>query len=159
MFGGNKNTETDEHPPANIQIGQQLVARVVNALFKSPNWPCAVGCGVAVRAPALRLSRRLRLAPQEARPPRRPGRRRTAGRVTIGGHSPAIARIGDCSNVRSPADAPKLPGATHERATCGSDLGLCRVRPAPQLVQTNCYGAVAARCTSASSACAWRVSS
>ena len=39
MFGGNKNTETDEHPPANIQIGQQLVARVVNALFKSPNWP------------------------------------------------------------------------------------------------------------------------
>ena len=39
MFGGNKNTETDEHPPANIQIGQRFVAGVVNALFKSPNWP------------------------------------------------------------------------------------------------------------------------
>jgi phospholipase C len=39
MFGGTKNTETDEHPPANIQVGQQFVAGVVNALFKSPNWP------------------------------------------------------------------------------------------------------------------------
>ncbi len=39
MFGGSKNVETDEHPPANIQVGQQFVAGVVNALFKSPNWP------------------------------------------------------------------------------------------------------------------------
>jgi phospholipase C len=39
MFGGSKNTESDEHPPANIQVGQQFVAGVVNALFKSPNWP------------------------------------------------------------------------------------------------------------------------
>jgi phospholipase C len=38
MFGGTKNTETDEHPPANIQVGQQFVAGVVGALFKSPNW-------------------------------------------------------------------------------------------------------------------------
>jgi len=38
-FGGNKNTESDEHPPANIQVGQQFVAGVVNALFKSPDWP------------------------------------------------------------------------------------------------------------------------
>ena len=39
MFGGDKNTESDEHPPANIQVGQQFVAGVVNALFKSPDWP------------------------------------------------------------------------------------------------------------------------
>jgi phospholipase C len=39
MFGGSKNTESDEHPPANIQVGQQFVAGVVNALFRSPDWP------------------------------------------------------------------------------------------------------------------------
>jgi phospholipase C len=39
MFGGNKNTESDEHPPANVQVGQQFTAGVVNALFKSPDWP------------------------------------------------------------------------------------------------------------------------
>ena len=39
MFGGDKNTEGDEHPPANIQVGQQFVASVVGALLQSPNWP------------------------------------------------------------------------------------------------------------------------
>ncbi|HXM54164.1 MAG TPA: alkaline phosphatase family protein, partial [Candidatus Dormibacteraeota bacterium] len=39
MFNGDKNTESDEHPPANIQVGQQFVSGVVNALFKSPDWP------------------------------------------------------------------------------------------------------------------------
>jgi phospholipase C len=38
MFGGTNNTESDEHPPANIQVGEQFVAGVTNALFKSPNW-------------------------------------------------------------------------------------------------------------------------
>src|SRR5262249_8502403 len=31
--------ETDEHPPANIQLGQQFVAGVVSTLVASPNWP------------------------------------------------------------------------------------------------------------------------
>jgi phospholipase C len=39
MFGGNKNTETDEHPPANVQVGQQFVSGVIDSLFKSPDWP------------------------------------------------------------------------------------------------------------------------
>jgi phospholipase C len=39
MFGGTKNTESDEHPPANIQVGQAFVAGVVKALIASPNWP------------------------------------------------------------------------------------------------------------------------
>jgi phospholipase C len=39
MFGGDRNTGSDEHPPANIQIGQQFVSGIVNALFASPNWP------------------------------------------------------------------------------------------------------------------------
>jgi phospholipase C len=30
--------ESDEHPPSNIQVGQQFVASVVNALMASPNW-------------------------------------------------------------------------------------------------------------------------
>jgi phospholipase C len=30
--------ESDEHPPANIQVGQQFTAGVVNALMASPNW-------------------------------------------------------------------------------------------------------------------------
>ena len=38
-FLGSKNTETDEHPPANIQVGQRFVAGVVNALLESPDWP------------------------------------------------------------------------------------------------------------------------
>jgi phospholipase C len=38
MFGGTKNTETDEHPPANVQVGQQFVASVIGALFRSPDW-------------------------------------------------------------------------------------------------------------------------
>ncbi len=29
---------TDEHPPAMMQIGQQLIAKVVSALIKSPDW-------------------------------------------------------------------------------------------------------------------------
>jgi phospholipase C len=41
MFGGNKNSESDEHPPANIQIGQQFVAGIVDALFASPQWSSA----------------------------------------------------------------------------------------------------------------------
>ncbi len=35
---GVATVENDEHPPANIQQGQQLVAKVVNALLASPNW-------------------------------------------------------------------------------------------------------------------------
>jgi phospholipase C len=29
---------TDEHPPADIQLGQHFVAQVISALFSSPNW-------------------------------------------------------------------------------------------------------------------------
>jgi phospholipase C len=32
------STGDDEHPPADIQIGQQWVTRVIAALFASPNW-------------------------------------------------------------------------------------------------------------------------
>src|SRR5262249_36546747 len=31
--------ENDEHPPTNPQLGQQLVAGVVQSLFDSPAWP------------------------------------------------------------------------------------------------------------------------
>jgi len=37
-FGG-PNVESDEHPPANPQVGQAFVATVVQALFDSPAWP------------------------------------------------------------------------------------------------------------------------
>jgi len=37
-FGG-VNTESDEHPPANVQVGEKLVHDVMQALVKSPNWP------------------------------------------------------------------------------------------------------------------------
>jgi phospholipase C len=29
----------DEHPPADVQVGQKLVSDVVHAMFKSPQWP------------------------------------------------------------------------------------------------------------------------
>lgn len=38
MFIGSRNVENDEHPPANIQVGQQFVAGVIAALFRSPQW-------------------------------------------------------------------------------------------------------------------------
>ena len=41
IFIGAKNVENDEHPPANIQVGQEFVSRVVRALFASPQWPQA----------------------------------------------------------------------------------------------------------------------
>ncbi|TMB00673.1 MAG: alkaline phosphatase family protein [Deltaproteobacteria bacterium] len=41
IFIGPKNVENDEHPPANIQVGQEFVSRVVRALLASPQWPRA----------------------------------------------------------------------------------------------------------------------
>jgi len=38
IFVGPKNVENDEHPPANIQVGQDFVARAISALMASPNW-------------------------------------------------------------------------------------------------------------------------
>ena len=38
IFLGAKNVENDEHPPANVQVGQEFIARVVRALFTSPQW-------------------------------------------------------------------------------------------------------------------------
>jgi phospholipase C len=35
---GTVTQESDEHPPANIQLGQQFTANIVDALMKSPNW-------------------------------------------------------------------------------------------------------------------------
>src|SRR5262245_56712799 len=35
---GQKNVENDEHPPANIQVGEAFAASVINALIASPNW-------------------------------------------------------------------------------------------------------------------------
>ena len=35
---GPNNVENDEHPPSNVQVGEQFAADVVNTLFKSPNW-------------------------------------------------------------------------------------------------------------------------
>jgi len=36
---GLTSVETDEHPPANIQQGQQVVAQAIEAVMQSPNWP------------------------------------------------------------------------------------------------------------------------
>ncbi len=38
-FAGGVNVEADEHPPANVQVGQAFVASVVDALLASPQWP------------------------------------------------------------------------------------------------------------------------
>ncbi|MBV8982722.1 MAG: alkaline phosphatase family protein [Acidimicrobiia bacterium] len=38
IFVASANTETDEHPPSNIQVGEKFTAGVVKALMKSPNW-------------------------------------------------------------------------------------------------------------------------
>jgi phospholipase C len=35
---GDKNTESDEHPPANVQVGQKFTHDAMSALVNSPNW-------------------------------------------------------------------------------------------------------------------------
>jgi phospholipase C len=35
---GNKNVENDEHPAANVQVGQKFAADAVNAFIASPQW-------------------------------------------------------------------------------------------------------------------------
>jgi len=42
LFVGSSNTENDEHPTANIQVGEQFVEQVVNALMTSPEWSSSV---------------------------------------------------------------------------------------------------------------------
>jgi phospholipase C len=39
IFLAPATVENDEHPPSNVQVGQNFVSQVVNALFASPNWP------------------------------------------------------------------------------------------------------------------------
>jgi phospholipase C len=38
IFVSQADTETDEHPCSNIQVGEQFVANVTDALFASPDW-------------------------------------------------------------------------------------------------------------------------
>ncbi|MCA1840099.1 MAG: alkaline phosphatase family protein [Actinobacteria bacterium] len=38
VFIATVNVENDEHPPANVQMGQLATSKVINALFESPNW-------------------------------------------------------------------------------------------------------------------------
>ncbi len=38
-LGVDQPTGDDEHPPADIQVGQKAVSDIVHALFKSPQWP------------------------------------------------------------------------------------------------------------------------
>jgi len=38
---GSVNTETDEHPPANVQVGEKFTHDIVNALVNSPDWSSA----------------------------------------------------------------------------------------------------------------------
>ena len=35
---GTVNQESDEHPPANVQVGQKFTHDIISALVKSPNW-------------------------------------------------------------------------------------------------------------------------
>jgi phospholipase C len=39
VFGGARDVQSDEHPPANVHVGQKFVADVIKALSQSPNWP------------------------------------------------------------------------------------------------------------------------
>ena len=39
FFGKDGPARDDEHPPADVQLGQELVSNVVHALFESPQWP------------------------------------------------------------------------------------------------------------------------
>jgi phospholipase C len=38
-FLASPRVQSDEHPPANVQVGQKFVSDVVHGLMASPNWP------------------------------------------------------------------------------------------------------------------------
>jgi phospholipase C len=38
IFLGPTNTENDEHPPSNVQVGERFVSDVIHGLFTSPDW-------------------------------------------------------------------------------------------------------------------------
>ena len=38
IFAAPNTVENDEHPPSNVQVGEQFAASVMNSLFTSPNW-------------------------------------------------------------------------------------------------------------------------
>ncbi len=38
IFVATNTVENDEHPPSNVQVGENFAANVIYALFKSPNW-------------------------------------------------------------------------------------------------------------------------
>jgi phospholipase C len=39
IFVAPANVENDEHPPSNVQVGERFAKDVVDALFRSPDWP------------------------------------------------------------------------------------------------------------------------
>ncbi|TMB14520.1 MAG: alkaline phosphatase family protein [Deltaproteobacteria bacterium] len=39
IFLAQATVENDEHPPSNVQVGQNFVGGIINALFASPQWP------------------------------------------------------------------------------------------------------------------------
>ena len=43
LFVGSSNTENDEHPTANIQVGEEFASRVINAVLSSPPSKAEVG--------------------------------------------------------------------------------------------------------------------
>jgi phospholipase C len=42
IFVATNSVENDEHPPSNVQVGQNFTAGVINSLFRSPNWSSSV---------------------------------------------------------------------------------------------------------------------
>lgn len=42
IFVATNTVENDEHPPSNVQVGQNFTAGIVNSLFKSPDWSSSV---------------------------------------------------------------------------------------------------------------------
>jgi len=38
IFASSNTTENDEHPPSNVQVGENFTRQVINSLMASPNW-------------------------------------------------------------------------------------------------------------------------
>src|SRR5262249_30886898 len=41
IFIDQANVENDEHPPSNVQVGENFVAGIIGALLAAPQWPHA----------------------------------------------------------------------------------------------------------------------
>ena len=148
VFLGTNNTETDEHPTTNIQLGEKFSSTVINALMTGASWPSRTSQASPCSFKAASTAASTTTFPR--RPRRRPTPSARMDRSTATGSacrwssshrsrndisfltlSTITRRSYDSS--RPASDCPRLPRATRPPIRCTSSspssTRTCRCRP------------------------------